>query len=75
MFRYPTGLTIDPTSNYLYICDGGNNRVQVFKSFDFLFLFSDKMDFPAGICIKHNKVYVIQFGSNLLTVYSMMGSI
>ena len=75
VFCYPKGLTIDSTNNNnLYICDGGNNRVQVFnESFEFLFLFSDKMDFPAGICIKHNKVYVTQFTSNLLTVYSTDG--
>ena len=74
VFGYPSGLTIDPTRNYLYICDGGNNRVQVFnKSFEFLFQFSDKMDTPAGICIKHNRVYVTQFTSNLLTVYSTDG--
>ena len=70
VFGYPAGLTIDPTSNDLYICDSGNNRVQVFnKSFEFLFLFSDKMEFPLGICIRHNKVYVTQNTSNLLTVY------
>ena len=74
VFGYPSGLTIDPTRNYLYICDGGNNRVQVFnKSFEFLFQFSDKMDTPAGICFKHNRVYVTQFTSNLLTVYSPDG--
>ena len=74
VFCYPTGLTVDPTSNYLFICDGGNDRVQVFnKSFEFLFLFSDKMNVPTGICIKHNKVYITQFRSNLLTVYSTDG--
>ena len=74
VFRYPKGLTIDPTNNYHYICDSGNNRVQVFnKSFEFLFQFSDKMNGPSGICIKHNKVYVTQFASNILTVYSTDG--
>ena len=74
VFCSPGCLTIDPTSNYLYICDEGNNQVQVFnKSFEFLFLFSDNMDIPAGICIKHNKVYVTQFRSNLLTVFSTDG--
>ena len=74
VFCYPTDLAIDPTTNYLYICDNGNNRVQVFnKSFEFLFQISDKMDRPCGICIKRNKVYVTQFRSNLLTVYSTDG--
>ena len=74
VFCYPAGLTINPTSNYLYICDQVNNRVQVFnKSFEFLFQFSDKMREPSDICIKHDKVYVTQFTSNLLTVYSTDG--
>ena len=74
VFCVPAGLTIDPRSNYLYICDGGHSRVQVFnESFEFLFLFSDKMNGPTGICIKHNKVYATQFASNILTVYSTDG--
>ena len=74
VFAFPKGLTIDPTTNYLYICDDGNNRVQVFnKSFEFLFQFSDKFDGPADIIINQNKVYVTQFRSNLLTVYSTDG--
>ena len=74
VFCVPADLTIDPTSNYLYICDGGHSRVQVFNgSFEFLFLFSDKMDVPVDICIKHKKVYITQYGSNLLTVYSTDG--
>ena len=76
VFVYPSGLTIDPTSDYIYICDQGNDRVQVFnKPFEFLFLFSDKMSESSGICIKHNKVYVTQYASDLLTVYSTKGSI
>ena len=74
VFCHPTGLNIDPTTNNLYICDGGNDRVQVFnESFDFLFQFSDKMNGSSGICISRNKVYVTQRRSNLLTVYSPDG--
>ena len=74
VFGYPIGLIIDPTTNYLYICDQGNSRVQVFnKSFEFVFQFSDKMDRPFGICISRNKVYVTQLVSNLITVYSPDG--
>ena len=59
---------------YLYICDFGNDRVQVFnKTFEFLFQFSDKMERPSGICIKGSKVYVTQKISHLLTIYSIDG--
>ena len=74
VFASPKGLAMDPITNYLYICDDGNDRVQVFnKSLEFLFIFSDKMKGPDFICIKHNKVYVTQFRANLLTVYSTDG--
>ena len=74
VFFSPTGLTIDPTSNFLYICDEGNNRVQVFsESFEFLFQFSDRMNDPVGICIKHDRVYVTQSTTDLLNVYSTDG--
>ena len=74
VFVYPTGLTIDPLSKHIFICDHGNDRVQVFnQSFEFLFPFSDKMDAPSSICIKHYKVYITQYRSNILTVYSTDG--
>ena len=74
VFASPTGLAIDPTTSYLYICDFGNDRVQVFnKTFEFQFQFSDKMESPSDICIKSNKVYVTQKISHLLTVYSTDG--
>ena len=74
VFRYPTGIAINPVNNSIYICDRGNNRVQVFnKSFEFVFLFSEKMWTPAGICIKQNKVYVTLFCSHCLNVYSTEG--
>ena len=74
MFCYPGGLTVDPTTDYLYICDRGNNRVQVFnKLYEFLFMFSDKMYEPNGICVNQNNVYITQFESNLLSVYSTDG--
>ena len=74
VFWYPTAIAINPVNNYIYICDFGNNRVQVFnKSFEFVFQFSEKMNSPAGICIKQNKVYVTQNGSHCLNVYSTEG--
>ena len=74
VFCYPTGIAINPMKNSIYICDGGNNRVQVFnKSFEFVFQFSEKMNSPTGICIKQNKVYVTQYSSHCLNVYSTRG--
>ena len=74
VFCYPRGLTVDPTTDYIYICDRGNNRVQVFnKSFEFIFMFSDKMDEPNAICVNQNNVYITQLEPNLLSVYSTDG--
>ena len=74
VFASPTGLAIDPTTSYLYICDSENDRVQVFnESFEFLFQISDKMELPFDICIKGNRIYVTQFSSYFLTVYSTDG--
>ena len=74
VFWYPKGIAINPVDNIIYICDFGNNRVQVFNnSFEFLFQFSEKMNSPAGICIKQNKVYVTQNSSHCLNVYSAEG--
>ena len=74
VFGIPTGIAINPEDNSIYICDGGYDRVQVYnKSFEFVFQFSGKMNGPAGICIKQNKVYVTQFDSHCLNVYSTEG--
>ena len=73
-FGYPKGIAINPENNSIYISDGGNDRVQVYsKSFEFIFQFSEKMGAPFGICIKQNKVYVIQYTSHCLNVYSTEG--
>ena len=74
VFCYPGGIAINPENNSIYICDPGYNRVQVYnKSFEFVFQFSGKMRIPAGICIKQNKVFVTQFSSHCLNVYSTEG--
>ena len=69
-------MTIDPQTNNVYICDNGNNRIQVFNSsFEFLFQFNDKMAGPRYACISENKVYVTQEFGNCLTVYSIEGKL
>ena len=76
MFRFPSAVTIDPQTNNVYICDQGNNRIQVFNSsFEFLFQFNNKMSEPRYACISENKVYVTQFNGHCLTVYSIEGKL
>ena len=73
-FYYPNSIAIDSETNDIYVCDGGNNRVQVFnESFEFLFTFSDKMNIPHGICINFNRFYVTQLNAHSLIVYSTEG--
>ena len=74
VFCCPFGIAINPENNSIYICDPGYNRVQVYdKSFEFVFQFSEKMNGPVGICFKQNKVYVTQYTSHCLNVYSTEG--
>ena len=73
-FYYPNSIAIDSETNNIYVCDGGNNRVQVFnESLEFLFTFNNEMNSPDGICINLNKVYITQYYVNSLTVYSAEG--
>ena len=69
-FKNPTALAISPQS-HLYVIDAVNNRIQVFdSSCKFMFVISENMNYPAGICFdNNNKVYVTQFSSDTLTVY------
>ncbi|KAI6657216.1 RING finger protein nhl-1-like isoform X2 [Oopsacas minuta] len=76
VFAYPGSMAIDPVTNYIYICDEGWNRVQVFNSsYDYVFLFDHKMRGPRGICIAQDKVYVTQYRSCCMNVYSMRGKL
>ena len=73
VFCRPSGITINPLTNYIYICDPGNNRIQVFNEFfEFVFIFNEKMGSPLGICL-NIFLYVTQFHSNCLNVYSTEG--
>ena len=67
-------IAIDSETNNVYICDLMHSRVQVFtKNLEFIFDFKEKMEWPQGICINHSKVYVTQYESNSLNVYSTDG--
>ena len=73
-FRFPSDIAIDLNTKYLYICDQGNNRIQVYNdSFEFVFLFNENLDGPLGICINLNLVYITLYRSSCLNVYSTEG--
>ena len=58
----PRSLAIHYKTGNIYIADLGNHRVQVFScNGDDLFMFSEKMNHPIGICISLNKVIVTQW--------------
>ena len=74
-FGNPEGITVDININNFYICDFGNARVQVFdRMFQFLFMFSERMNGPIGICILQEKVYVTQSIGCSLNIYSLQGN-
>ena len=73
-FYKPRSIAICSVTHNIYICDAGNNRVQIFdESLEFLFSFSEEMNFPFGICINLNRVYVTQLDGNSLSAYSTEG--
>ena len=73
-FLYPNAIAIDPQNNFIYVCDAGRNRVQVFdRASCYQFAFSYHMSTPFGICIHSHKVYVTQMGSHIITVYGLDG--
>ena len=73
VFASPKDIATDPVTDYIYITDMFN-RVQVFtQSFEFVFLFSKRMNYPTGICIAQDRVYVTQTLGHRLNVYSTIG--
>ena len=74
MFYNPRSIAIHPETNNVYVCDTVNDRVQVFtKSLEFLFDFSEKMNYPFGMCICNNSMYVTQHGGHCLNEYTAEG--
>ena len=72
----PRGLTVHYKTGNIYIADMFNHRVQVFTcNGDYLFMFNEKMNHPVGICITHNRVLVIQYSGNCITMYELEGKL
>ena len=72
----PRCLAIHYKTGNIYIADTKNHRVQVFScNGDYLFMFSEKMNGPVGICISQNKVFVTQFLGHCINMYELEGKL
>ena len=72
----PGCLTIHYKTGNIYIANENNHCVQVFGcNGDYLFMFSEKMNTPAGICISQNKVFVTQFNGHCINMYKLEGKL
>ena len=74
--KNPRSLAIHYKTGNIYIADTDNHRVQVFScNGDYLFMFSDKMNKPVGICISQNKVFVTQYNGHCINMYELEGKL
>ena len=73
--KIPRCMSIHYKSGNIYIADEYNNRVQVFSyNGDYLFMFSEKMNHPRGICVFQNTVFVTQY-SDCVNMYKLEGKL
>ena len=72
----PRSLAIHYNTGHIYIADRDNHRVQVFScNGDYLFMFSEKMNRPLGICVSQNKVFVTQYWGHCINMYELGGKL
>ena len=72
----PRSLAIHYKTGNIYIADRGNHRVQVFNCRgDYIFMFSEKMNAPVGICISQNNVFVTQLYAHCINMYELEGKL
>ena len=69
----PGCLTIHYKTGNIYIANEANHRVQVFGcNGDYLFM---QMNFPTGICISQDKVFVSQYRGHCINMYELKGKL
>ena len=74
--KNPHAIAIHYKTGLIYISDSNNHRVQVFNcNGDYLFMFSEKMNIPVGICISQNKVLVTQHTGHCINMYELEGKL
>ena len=72
----PNCMSIHYKSGNIYIADESNHRVQVFSyNGDYLFMFSEKMNDPRGICVFQNTVFVTQSSGHCVNMYELEGKL
>ena len=72
----PRSIAIHYNTGNIYVADRGNHCVQVFsRNGDYLFMFSEKMNVPVGICISQNKVFVTQWSGHCINMYELEGKL
>ena len=72
----PRGIAVHYKTGNIYIADLTNHRVQVFTcNGDHLFMFDEKMNWPVGICITHNRVLVTQHRGHCINMYELEGKL
>ena len=74
--NHPSCISIHYKTGNIYIADEFNDRVQVFSCNGYyLFMFSEKMSNPVGICVFQNTVFVTQLSSNRVNLYELEGKL
>ena len=74
--KYPRCMSIHYKTGNIYIADMYNHRVQVFSyNGDYLFMFSEKMNHPVGICVFQNTVFVTQYYGHCVNMYELEGKL
>ena len=76
--NYPGSIAIHYKTGNIYIADSrsSKHRVQVFScNGDNIFMFSEKMNTPVGICISQNKVFVTQHTGHCINMYELEGKL
>ena len=72
----PMCVSIHYRTGNIFIADEYNHRVQVFTSCgEYLFMFSENMNYPIGVCISQSNVYVTQFYGHCINVYELEGKL
>ena len=73
-FYFTHSIAIDPETDYVYVCDWTNDRIQVFNEYlQLVFSFYEEVHCPVGIGVSLGRVYLTQNKFPSLTAHSTEG--